>query len=199
MLVANSGLCIGYNLAYFRFWPGRLFAFRQEDIGDNRQAQVVVITPGQNAYDFNTSASLNGATSSSMASWAFTNDKKQAVFSGSASLYNQGDPVVYGTLARAATSVRFTLTETVDYAISGTFNGILNPDTGTIPGNLAGQQIYADIGGPVATHPSGFIYAGSSDSSSSGLLSLPAIGDVGFPSGGPHSPLAPTSSQSTMT
>jgi hypothetical protein len=79
-------------------------------------------------------------------------------------------------------SARFTLTETVDYTFSGRFKGILDPaDTGL----LHIQTIYADIGGPVATHSSGYIYAETSQSTSSGLLSLPKIGDVGFSSGGP--------------
>jgi hypothetical protein len=67
--------------------------------------------------------------------------------------------------------VRFTLTESVDYALSGTFNGILNPDTGTIPGNLAVQEIYGDLGSDAI----GLNYAGTSQLITSGPLSLTSL------------------------
>jgi hypothetical protein len=99
----------------------------------------------------------------------------KAVFYSSASLLNNS-PLLANDVSRALITVKFTLTETVDYAFSGSFKGILDPtDTGvlhdqTIQGGLAAQD---------------YFYAGTAQSTSSGLLSLPKVGDLGFSSGGP--------------
>jgi hypothetical protein len=76
--------------------------------------------------------------------------------------------------------VQFTLTETVTYSFSGTFNGTL--DRADDPGVLHIQTIQ----GVLAAQD--YFYAGTAQSISSGLLSLPAIGDQGFSSGGPLTP-----------
>ena len=146
-------------------------------------ADTVSIRPQDGLpYEFSTFAQANDSTAS--ATWGFSNKPNKAIFYSSASLVNN-NPTISNDVSRALISVQFTLTETVDYTFGGSFNGVLDPaDTG-LP---HAETIEGYIGGPVATHSSGFIYAGTSQSISSGLLSLPSTGDVGFSSGGPLTP-----------
>ena len=140
-------------------------------LGEIHQSQVVVVAQQGVPYEFDTFASFS--ESFSFATWGFRNDKKQAVFYGNGLLYNQGDPVLFSTLAFAATSVKFTLTESVGYAFKAAFIGNAN-------GNGASAEIDAQIG---SSDGAGFIYAGASQTSSSAFLTLPSVGGVGFSTG----------------
>ena len=94
-------------------------------------ADTVGIRP-QNGlpYEFSTFAQANDSTAS--ATWGFSNKPNKAIFYSSASLVNN-NPLLVNDRSRALTSVYFTLTETVDYTFSGSFNGVLDPaDTGTL-------------------------------------------------------------------
>ena len=64
---------------------------------------------------------LNG-NFQSHASWLFTNTDAQAVWLGEQSLLNQMNGSEEGGQARAGSILAFTLTEPVDYAISGSFD-----------------------------------------------------------------------------
>jgi hypothetical protein len=108
-------------------------------------ADTVVIPPqdGSIPYEFSTFAQANDSTA--LATWGFRNKPNKAIFYSSTSLLNN-NPLLVNDVSRAAISVRFTLTETVDYAFSGTFNGILNqPENAAV---LHVQTVYADIGRP---------------------------------------------------
>ena len=125
-------------------------------------------------YEFSTLAQANDSTAS--ATWGFSNKPNKAIFYSSASLVNN-NPLLVNDRSRALTSVYFTLTETVDYTFSGSFNGVLDPaDTGT----LHIQTIEGDFATDHSPGPLYDLYAGTAWSTSSGLLSLPAIGDQGF-------------------
>ena len=147
-------------------------------------ADTVHIEPQDDLpFEFSTFAQVNDSTAS--ATWGFSNQQNKATFYSSASLVNN-NPLIANDVSRALISVNFTLTETVDYAFSGSFKGILDP---TETGLLHQQTIQALLGSDSERNPpSGYVYAGTSQSTSSGHLSLPKIGDVGFSSGGPLTP-----------
>jgi VPDSG-CTERM motif len=179
LLYVKQACAIGITIDFSSF----LSASAAGPLVINSQFESVQITGADAAVSVASISPLNGNQTEAAGTIAFTNTAASAVFSGTSSLIQRGDPA-FGGFANVQTILRFALTESVDYSIAGSLNATLlgSNTSADINGDLFGngQQIYREAetitgsgGGQLVYDNSGSSLVGSNSGTlAAGLYSM---------------------------